>query len=94
MSIYQRTLEDFKEKYIAFAVLTILGQSCLGSVAAMFVLKNGTSLAQITELAFVVLFTMGVNTAILSQQKPKIVFNLLIWSVIISTVLIIINTLL
>lgn len=93
MTLYQKTLEDFKKGYLGFATLAIIGQSCLGGAAAMYVLKNGTSLLQMLQLALVVVACSFVNGAILAQQKPKLVFNLIISSVVISIVLIALNTL-
>ena len=40
MSLYQKTLSDFNNNFIGFATLIVIGQSCLGSIAAMNVLKN------------------------------------------------------
>ncbi|MGH2667321.1 hypothetical protein [Flavobacterium sp.] len=93
MSLYQKTLQDFHKGFIGFATLAIIGQSCLGSVAAMYVLKNGTSFFQMVQLGMVVAICMTVNASILSQQKPKMVFDLLIASVFISIVMIVLNTL-
>ena len=93
MTRYQKTLEDFKKGYLGFATLAIIGQSCLGSAAAMYVLENGTSLFQMIQLALVVLACMFVNGAVLSQQKPKLVFNLILTSVVNSIVMILLNTL-
>ena len=92
MTLYQKTFEDFKKGYLGFATLAIIGQSCLGSAAAMYVLKNGTSLFQMFQLALVVLACMFVNGAILSQQKPKLVFNLILASVATSLLEILLNT--
>lgn len=93
MTLYQKTLQDFTRGYMGFATLAIIGQSCLGSAAAMYVLMNGTSRLQMTQLTFVVVTCMLVNGAILAQQKPKLVFNLIITSVFTSIVMIILNTL-
>ncbi|TGD58438.1 hypothetical protein [Flavobacterium humi] len=92
MTLYQKTFEDFKKGYLGFATLAIIGQSCLGSAAAMYVLKNGTSLFQMIQLTLVVLACMFVNGAILSQQKPKLVFNLILASVVTSLLEIFLNT--
>lgn len=92
MSLYLQSLEGFKEKYLGFATLAIIGQSCLGSAAAMYILKNGTSAIQMFQLAIVVMICMSVNGAILSQQKVKVVFDLILTSVILSVFFIILNT--
>ena len=93
MSIYQKTLADFNNNFIGFATLIVIGQSCLGSAAAMNVLKNGTSMVQMFQLGVIVLICMLVNTSILAQMKHKVIFNLTILSVISSITFIILNTL-
>ncbi len=93
MSLYQKTLADFNNNFIGFATLIVIGQSCLGSAAAMNVLKNGTSLIQMLQLGVIVLICMLVNTSILAQMKHKVIFNLTILSVIFSVFFIFINTL-
>ena len=75
MSLYQKTLADFNNNFIGFATLIVIGQSCLGSAAAMNVLKNGTSLIQMLQLGVIVLICMLVNTSILAQMKHKVIFN-------------------
>lgn len=93
MSLYQKTLADFNNNFIAFSTLIVIGQSCLGSAAAMNILRNGTSLIQMFQLGVIVLICMFVNCAILAQMKHKVIFNLTILSVISSVFLIFINTL-
>ena len=93
MSLYQKTLADFNNNFIGFATLIVIGQSCLGSAAAMNVLKNGTSMIQMFQLGVIVLICMLVNTSILAQMKHKVIFNLTILSVISSITFIILNTL-
>lgn len=93
MTLYQKSLQDFQRGYMGFATLAIIGQSCLGGAAAMYILQNGTSLIQMTQLALVVLACSIVNGSILAQQKPKLVFNLIISSVVISMAMILLNTL-
>ena len=93
MSLYQKTLADFNNNFIGFSTLIVIGQSCLGSAAAMNILRNGTSLIQMFQLGVIVLICMFVNCAILAQMKHKVIFNLTILSVISSVSFIIINTL-
>lgn len=73
------------------AAMAVIGQSCLGGAAAMYVLANGTSVPQMIQLAIIVLACIFVNTSILAQMKHKIVFNLLILSAVLSVSLIILN---
>jgi hypothetical protein len=93
MTLYQKTLQDFQRGFLGFATLAIIGQSCLGGAAAMYILQNGTSFSQMMQLAMVVIACSIVNGSILAQQKPKLVFNLILASVSISIVMIILNTL-
>ena len=91
MTLYNKTLTDFNNNFIGFATLIIIGQSCLGSAAAMNILRNGTSLIQMFQLGIIVLICMLVNTSILAQMKHKVIFNLTILSVILSISLLFIN---
>lgn len=93
MKLYDNSLERFEENYFAYATLAIIGQSCLGSAAAMYTLSNGTNALQMTQLTLIVLISMSVNTSILAQIPHKTVFNLVILSVISSIFFIIVNTL-
>ncbi|MCL9806050.1 hypothetical protein NAT51_10975 [Flavobacterium amniphilum] len=92
MTLYQKALGDFRKGYMGFATLAIIGQSCFGSVAVMYILQNGTSFGQMIQLAAVVIACMILNGSILSQQKPKLVFDLLLVSILVSFVMIVLNT--
>ena len=93
MTIYNNLLADFKELYLGYSALAIIFSSCLGSIAVMLILVNGNSIGHMIELLLVVCACMAYNTAVLSQQKPKLVFNSLIFSVGISLIFIITNLL-
>jgi hypothetical protein len=91
MTLYQKTLGDFQQSYVGFAALVIIGQSCLGGAAAMYILENGNSLVQMIQLGFVVITCTLVNVGILAQLTPKTVFNMTIFSVILSLLSIVTN---
>jgi hypothetical protein len=93
MILYNKSLQSFQKNYIGYSALVVIGQSCLGSAAAMYVLKNGVSLIQIIQLGLVVTTCMLVNVSILSQMTPKFVLNFTIFSVLLSILLIALNTL-
>lgn len=93
MTLYQTTFENFNKSYMGSAAMAVIGQSCLGGAAAMYVLSNGTSVFQMIQLAIIVLACIFVNTSILAQMKHKVVFNLLILSSILSVAFILLNTL-
>ena len=91
MTLYQKTLGDFQQSYIGFAALVIIGQSCLGGAAAMYILENGTSLIQMIQLGFVAVTCTVVNVGILAQLTSKTVFNMTIFSVVFSMLAITMN---
>lgn len=93
MTLYQKTLGDFQQSYVGFAALVIIGQSCLGGAAAMYILENGNSLPQMIQLGMVVITCTLVNVGILAQLKPKTVFNMTIFSVVLSLLAIAMNVL-
>ena len=91
MSYYQKYLDGYTRGFVGFNTLGILFQSCWGSVAAMTVLQNGNNPRQMVQLFFVVILCMGFNGAVLAQQKPKTVFNLLLASVIVNAFILLLN---
>lgn len=93
MELYSKGLQEFKRSINGYSPIFIIGQSCLGSVAAMYILINGASAIQMFQLFLVTIACMGFNAAVLSQQSPKTVFNLFIVSVVLSTVVLILNLL-
>ncbi len=93
MTLYQKTLGDFQQSYVGFAALVIIGQSCLGGIAAMYILENGNALPQMIQLGMVVLTCTLVNVGILAQLTPKTVFNMTIFSVLLSILAIAMNML-
>jgi hypothetical protein len=91
MTLYQKTLGDFQQSYVGFAALVIIAQSCLGGVAAMYILENGNSLPQMVQLGLVVITCTLVNVGILAQLKPKTVFDMTLFSVMLSMMAIFFN---
>lgn len=91
MTLYQKTLGDFQKSFIGFSALVIIAQSCLGGAAAMYILENGTALPQMIQLGFIVITCTLVNVSILAQLSSKTVFNMTIFSVILSLIAITMN---
>ncbi len=91
MSTYDKIYSKFEYGFFGSIVLGVLASSCIGGIAAMAVLENGTSPFQLFQLFLVVAASMTFNGSVLSQQKPKVVFNLLLASLITNTVLAILN---
>jgi len=91
MSTYTKYYEQFEHGFFAGSTLGVLVQSCVGGIAAMAVLQNGTSIIQMIQLFLVVALSTAYNGSILSQQKPKIVFNLLLLSVGLNLIIALLN---
>lgn len=91
MSYYQKNFEGYRRGFMGFNALAVMVQSCIGGIAAMVVLQNGSSPVQMIQLFFVVILSSGFNGAVLSQQKPKLVFDLLLLSVVGNSLIAIVN---
>jgi 4-hydroxybenzoate polyprenyltransferase len=91
MKIYQQYLNEYTNRLMGYQALAIIGQSCLGSVTAMVILMNGVAVGQMIQLFIIISMCMGYNAAILSQQKAKISFNLLLISVLSSIFFFVVN---
>lgn len=77
--------------FFANCAITVLVQSCMGGIAAMAVLMNGTGLLQMSQLFMVVILSIGFNGTILSQQKPKVIYNAFLISFSVNLLLAVIN---
>jgi len=84
-------IEEFNENRFMYVPLTIILQSCLGSIAAMLILAQGTTLRSGIELSICVILCMLYNAALLAQLKSKLTFWLLVVSLAVNTLLIVIN---
>jgi hypothetical protein len=93
MELYRKGLFEFKKNMSGYAAIFIIAQSCLGSVAALYILVNGVAPLQMFQLFLITIACMGFNAAVLAQQKPKVVFNLFIISILLSTAVLILNLL-
>lgn len=92
MTLYSRYYEEFQDKYMMYVPLTIILQSCIGSIAAMYILMTGLdSVSSMIQLFLCVVLCMFYNAAILAQLKGKIVFNMLILSLLFNVLFIVIN---
>lgn len=91
MTLYHKGLEDFRQNMTLYTPLSIIFQSCLGSVAAMFILMNSHPTFHFLDLTLVVSFAMAYNGSLYMQMKPKVVYNLFIATVLVHLVFLIIN---
>ena len=91
MGLFQKSLQEFKQNQKGYAPIFIIAQSCLGSIAAMYVLINGTTMFQMVQLFFVTILCMAFNASILAQLQPKIALNIFILSILFSSLVIMLN---
>lgn len=81
MNIYNNLLENFKSTYMMMIPLTVILQSCIGSIVALYAMKANSPYF-ILQMGLCIVVTMIYNASILAQMKPYIVFNLLIVSLV------------
>ena len=91
MHLYNKYLEEFKQGIIGYATIGILVQSCISSMAVMFILQNGHSYLHMLQIFIMAILSLSFNGAVLSQQKPKIIFNIFLITVTVALLLLIIN---
>lgn len=91
MRLYNTLYKDFEGLFVGYSAVAMILSSCLGSAAAMVILMNGHDLVQMFQLFLVVVVCLVYNAAIFSQMKPKFVFNTLILSLVVSSILLLIN---
>lgn len=91
MKYYNQSLREFKQNFMLYIPLSIILQSCLGSIATMIILMNVSGSTQIFELAISVCITMLYNVSILGRFKTNIILNLLIISIAVNAFLYLIN---
>lgn len=91
-TLYNQAVNDFKSSYYIYIPLTIILQSCVGSIAAMYILMNGVvGPSQYFQLTLCVILAMSYNGLVYAQIKAKIVFPVLIASLLVNILLIAIN---
>jgi len=91
-NLHNQLFLEFKKGQMGYSTIAIIGQSCLGSAAAMILLMGDMDmLLKMILLFFVTIFCMAFNGAVLAQLKPLITFNLLILTTLFSLIVIVIN---
>lgn len=87
--IYDRTFTEFKKNQLGYSTIAIIGQSCIGSAAAMVLLMGSMDMVLKMILLFLVIICcMAFNGAVLAQLKPLTTFNLLVLSIVFNTLII------
>lgn len=92
MSIYNKALNVFEKNYLMYSMIVLLISSCMGGAAALLVLNVPSSelgVSEVIQLAILVAVCMWFNASILANQKPKLVFNSGVFSIVVSLLFII-----
>ncbi|MDC8003822.1 hypothetical protein POV27_07150 [Aureisphaera galaxeae] len=91
VSLISKLEKEYSHNYYMYIPLTIILQSCLGSIAAMYILYQGTTWVAGLELTICTVLCMGYNAAILAQANRTFGFWLLMTSLLLNSLLIMIN---
>ena len=92
-ALYAKLNQDWTENFMLYASVAIIVSTCLGGIAVFAIFQNGSSLFQMFQVFLAVVLCTGVLASILTVQKPKVVLNSLIGSLVICSLLIIMNLL-
>ncbi|PBQ33734.1 hypothetical protein CNR22_18760 [Sphingobacteriaceae bacterium] len=87
-TFYARLIKKLEFSYFGLIALSILISSCLGGITTMQIFEHD---APLIEFILSVSFTMAVLVACLSQAPAKWIVNLFTLSILVNTVLLIIN---
>lgn len=84
---------EFEKDFYMYIPLTIILNSCIGSIAVMTILAQGTSLVSGIELTICVSLCMAYNAVLLAGLNRKFAFWLLLVGIIANMLLILITLL-
>ena len=88
MTALAKLENDFTKNVMGYSALGIILSTCLGSIAVMGTLMHGNGLIQMSVVLLVVIICSMHNAAILTLQKPSLIFKLLVTSTIINSLII------
>jgi len=93
MGLYNKVFNIFEKNFLMYAMFGVLISSSLGAVGAMLAFHSSEGIAEMIQVALLVIGCCGFTAALLGGQKPKVVFNWLLISMLISTIIVIIQVL-
>ena len=79
IKLHKRIFEEFNKQYMMMIPLSIIVQSCFGSIVALYLLQ-GQGNFFILKLALVTILCMGYNASILAQLRVQISYRWLVAS--------------
>lgn len=84
---------EFEFDYYMYVPLTIVLNSCIGSIAAMTILMQGTTLLSGIQLTICVSLCMGYNAALLAGINRKFTFKFFLVTLVVNLLLILVTLL-
>lgn len=90
-TLYARINEDWNTNFIGYSAMAIIVSTCMGSFGIMSAMMYGSGMFQYISVFMVVAACSIHNASILTVQKPTTVLNLLIASIIISTLVMLVH---
>ena len=90
-NMYLKSFIYFRSHYLQLIPLTIILQTCIASIAVLYLLMHPPTTGIMIQLAISVYAASFYNGAIIAQLPVKTVYNLLIASILINLVLIVVN---
>lgn len=90
-ALYVKISRDWDENFIGYSALAIILSTCVGSIAVMTTMMQGNGIFQMIQIFLVVAACSAHNASILTVQKPKLVLQLLITSLLVSMMTILIG---
>jgi hypothetical protein len=89
MTALAKLEDDFAHNVIGYSAIGIILSTCIGSFAVMQTLSYGHGWLQMTIVMITVVLCSVHNAAILTVQKPRFIFHLLLASIAINALIII-----
>lgn len=85
---FNRQVDGFESARFGWMAMLIIIQSCLGSIACMYILKNNGSDVMLVTGAVVTLIS---NSVLIAQGSGKLCLSLFYISIIVNTIFVLLN---
>lgn len=89
MTAITKLQNDFTQNIMGYSALGIILSTCIGSIAVMTTLSFGNGLLPMFFVLLTVIICSLHNAAILTVQKPALIFKLLVTSILVNALIII-----
>ena len=89
MATLSHIKNDFEKNISGYSSLGIVLSTCLGGISILYILSIGNGLFPMALVLLAVTVCSAHNAAILTVQKPSLIFRLLVLSTVVNLLLII-----